>query len=66
MGIELKEDNFDKINEIIQNVQFDGNFSQKAEELKNLIWQEQGKSAENIVDFLVKKQKEVENAKLPL
>lgn len=66
LGIELKEDNFDKINEIIQNVQFDGNFSQKAEELKNLIWQEQGKSAENIVDFLVKKQKEVKNAKLPL
>lgn len=66
LGFELKEENFDEINQIIENTQSDNNFSKKAEELKNLIWQEQGKSAENIVNFLVNKQKEVENAECPL
>lgn len=65
LGIELKEENFEDINQIISNIQKDNNFSQKAEEIKNIIWQEQGKSAENIVNFLIKKLKDTENNEYP-
>jgi len=60
LGFELKEENFDKIDEIIVKMLSDDDFPRRAEELKNLIWKEQGKAAENIVDFLVAKQKEAE------
>lgn len=59
LGLELKEENFDEIDKMIKNMIEDKNFVNRANELKNIIWQEQGKSSENIVDFLVNKQKEV-------
>lgn len=60
LGLELKEENFDKIDEMIDKIISDKDFARRANELKNIIWQQQGKSAENIVDFLVEKQKEAE------
>lgn len=60
LGFELKEDNFSQLKEIIENITNDKDFSKKANSLKNIIWQEQGKSAENIVNFLIQKQKEAE------
>lgn len=60
LGLELKEKNFDKIGEMIDKITNDGDFPRRVNELKNIIWQQQGKSAENIVDFLIEKQKEAE------
>lgn len=58
LGIELTEDNFDKIGELVENACNDASFAEKAEALKNLIWQHRGEAAKNIVDFLVEKQRE--------
>lgn len=60
LGLELKEENFDEIDKMIKNIIKDENFANRANELKAIIWQEQGKSAENIVNYLIQKQKEVE------
>lgn len=60
LGLELKEENFDEIGSMIENIIQDENFINRANELKNIIWKEQGKSAENIVNYLIQKQKEAE------
>lgn len=60
LGFELKEENFNQLDEFIEQIINDKDFSNRANSLKNIIWQEQGKSAENIVNFLIQKQKEAE------
>ncbi len=59
IGFELTKDNFKNINSIVKDVMKDRKKIKNIEEVKNIIWQKQGQAAKTVVDFLVKKQKEL-------
>lgn len=60
IGFELTKENFKNINLIIKEVVNDKEKIKNIEEVKKLIWHKQGQAAKIIVDFLIKKQKELE------
>lgn len=59
LGKELTLSNIDKIEEMINSLIKSNKLSRDIIEVKNEYWQEQGKGAKNVVDFLIKKQAEV-------
>lgn len=59
LGKELTLDNIDNVEEMINSLVGKNEFSKNNQEIKNEIWQEQSKGASNVVDFLIKKQKEI-------
>ena len=60
IGVEITKENVKDIAEIIESLK---NSSKKNEinALKSQVWQKQGQGAVNVVDFLIQKQKEVED-----
>ena len=61
LGKELTLDNIDNIEEMINSLAVSKDFSSDIIKIKNEIWQEQNNGAKNIVDFLIKKQREISN-----
>ena len=59
IGFELTKENFKNINSIIKEVSNDKEKIKNIEEVKNIIWQKQGQSAQIITDFVISKQKEL-------
>jgi len=58
-GKELKQENINNIENIVNELVNNQNMSENIEKIKNEIWQQRGNGAKNVVDFLIKKQKEV-------
>ncbi len=61
IGFELKKNNFKDIVSIIENVSKDRTKLNAIRETKDLLWANQGKAAEIIVNFLIDKQKQIAN-----
>jgi len=61
LGIELNIDDLENIIEVINKIKMDSNFVLKVEKYKNEVWQKQGCSALNVVNFLIQKQQELQN-----
>jgi len=59
IGFELTRDNFKNINSIIKDVIEDKEKIKNIKEVKNIIWQKQGQSAQIITDFVITKQKDL-------
>ena len=59
IGIKINKQDFKNIVEIIKSVDFNY-YEEKIKKYLPIIWEEKGNSAKNVVDFLIKKQKEVE------
>lgn len=54
LGIQLKEEEFDRIGDIINTAITDKSFEQSHEKIRNECWTTPGEAAKNIVDYLVK------------
>jgi uncharacterized protein YukJ len=59
IGFELTKTNFKNINSMIKNVIEDKEKIKNITEVKNVVWQKQGQSAQIITDFIISKQKEL-------
>ena len=59
IGVELKQDNFKNIIDLINKTITDKEKIKNVEDAKKLIWQKQGQSAQIITDFIIKKQKDL-------
>ena len=59
IGTELKPDNIENIEELVNSLINNNSMPEKIEQLKNEIWQKQNEGAKNVVDFLINKQKEL-------
>ena len=55
IGIELKEESFDKIEEIIKNASDSKELAEKRKYFKEEAWNFQDKAGSNIVDFMISK-----------
>ena len=63
LGIPLKEENFSDIRQIIENLISDEKYSAGRERVRNEAWQNQGKAAVAIADYLESKIKELSEGK---
>ena len=59
LGKELTLSNIDKIEEMVNSLVNTNEISEDILKIKNEFWQEQNNGAKNVVDFLIKKQKEI-------
>ena len=60
IGIELKEEQFPKIREVIQNASDSAELARARQKAKSEAWMFIGEAGKNIVDFMIKKQGELE------
>lgn len=60
IGIELKEEQFPKIREVIQNASDSAELARARQTAKSEAWMYIGEAGKNIVDFMIKKQGELE------
>lgn len=60
IGIELKEEQFPKIREVIQNASDSAELANARQKAKSEAWMFIGEAGKNIVDFMIKKQGELE------
>lgn len=57
LGLQLKEEQFDDMQSVIENAISSENLKESRKQVRSLAWQNQGKSAEAVVDYLIEKQK---------
>ena len=61
LGKEIDNNSIGNIASLIKNLNQDSDFQNKIQSAKKIVWEKQGESAKNIVDFIVQKQKELSN-----
>ena len=59
LGLELKKEDFPKLNEKMQELVYSGSFQKGREEVRKVYWEHIGESSRVIVDRMLDKEKEI-------
>ena len=60
IGIELNDENIYQIDKIVESLKNNEQIKEEIHIYKNIFWEKQGYGAKNVVDYLIKKQEELE------